>query len=159
MRKKAVVCFALWLISLAMLAVYRELQDMRSAETLEWSTAPGIIEHSSWSSTMDQDGHVSFFASVEYSYQVNGKSYKRSVVWPSLLTERKAEDVVNRYPKDRRLEVYYSPSDPSRSVLKRGTYPQDSPFFLEYVIVSIIISAAVGLPILVIAFWGEKRKS
>ena len=55
---------------------------------------------------------------VLYSYRVGGREFQGSRVYAGART-RQAADVVARYPAGSCVQVFYDPSDPTRSALER----------------------------------------
>jgi len=72
----------------------------------------------------DVRGKPSWDPKISYRYTVNGKDFTSSnVSWRSFNTPiySHAEEVANKYPVGSVHKTFYSPDDPSRSVLESGT--------------------------------------
>lgn len=72
----------------------------------------------------DVRGKPSWDPKISYRYTVNGKDFTSSnVSWRSFNTPiySHAEEVANKYPVGSMHKTFYSPDDPSRSVLESGT--------------------------------------
>ncbi len=62
---------------------------------------------------------------IEYAYAVNGKSYRANHrVWGdesvAYTSSHRAEAIVNDYPPERDIQVFYDPADPGNAVLEPG---------------------------------------
>jgi len=90
-----------------------------------WPTTEGKIL---WSSTRNRYGGESlpwgWRRSIAYRYQVAGVTYTSRRVYVGMrvfeLWKGKAQELVHRYPTSAKVQVYYDPSKPSRSVLEPG---------------------------------------
>ncbi len=120
---------ASWLVTLVVMGGHWQYVKQQASATYAWVAAPGVVEQSSWTPAGGQIG--GFRAMVRYSYEVDGERYERWGVWFDLSTTSEARQVTERYLAGQSHEVYYAPSDPSRSVLQRGTYPQGPRYALE----------------------------
>lgn len=81
--------------------------------------------------------HVAYQPFIEYSYQVNGTSYKSSnedLSKPFFPSEQRARDYIKRFTSNSGLIVYYDPLDPSDSVFEKSGQ-------LTFSIISMMISA------------------
>ncbi len=76
----------------------------------------------------DMDSHYrrgSYRPVIEYAYAVNGKNYRanhrvfgdESVAYT---ISSRAEAIVNNYPQEREVQVYYDPATPGNAVLEPG---------------------------------------
>jgi hypothetical protein len=92
-----------------------------SKAALNWPSTQGKIKssrihyHSSYSKSDPTPW-------VEYSYDVNGKTYKSMSISPDgMLTnnQQQAEDFIARYPKGTDVTVYYNPGNPSKACLEK----------------------------------------
>jgi hypothetical protein len=70
-----------------------------------------------------------FFASVQYTYTVDGQQYVGKAVrrfWKQrqdeFLTDYDAQRVVKRYPAGESVTVYYNPESPEEAMLQRGVW-------------------------------------
>lgn len=63
-----------------------------------------------------------FVPHVRYAYTVMGKEYTSDRISFGVVTSNRtpAEQIVSRYPAGTAVMVYYSPKDPSQSVLERS---------------------------------------
>jgi hypothetical protein len=143
--------FSLWLGSFAALEGYRLRRKHRESETHHWVGAPAVIKDSWWGGGFpsNYDEIPRYNATVCYSYQAGNARYEGSYEWRGFTRKSEADEVVNRYPSGKALEVYYDPEDPALSVLERGMYPQAKAFWLESMLVSLLVAILVLLPLVV----------
>lgn len=90
----------------------------QAADTLKWPSAQGVITDSSVTESHDKDGDREKHASVEYTYAVNGKSYKGHDV--NVAASGDADQIAAKYPKGKQVSVYYNPQKPEEAVLEQG---------------------------------------
>ena len=97
---------------------------MNALESKGWPSTDGVITVSEFTTNRDNDdGSITYGASVAYDYKVNGTPYTGSTVHfgqygtsdPSY-----GRGIVNRYPAGKQVRVYYDSGDPSTSVLEPG---------------------------------------
>ncbi|HPN84910.1 MAG TPA: DUF3592 domain-containing protein [Victivallales bacterium] len=93
------------------------------AESRNWPFVEGIIKVSSvqFEDRVGQKGMYS--AEIMYEYAVDGKIYnsnKISALKSSSTSPNEARELVNKYPVNSKIKVYYSPADPQRSLLETG---------------------------------------
>jgi len=113
------------LIGVGLLRYARGMADKAKA-SLSWPSVDGEISHSAvlyQTSTNSSTGETSTYkADIAYRYKVQGKSYSSSRI--ALLdlasSSRNAQTVVDRYPDNASVQVYYNPADPSDAVLEPG---------------------------------------
>jgi hypothetical protein len=104
---------------------------LRAKASSSWPTAQGVIVSSSVERhhSRDSDGHdrTTYHAEVFYEFTVDGTVYNGNKVAygdygsgnPS-----HARKIVNKYPKDKSVEVHYMPEDPGESILEPGVKAQ-----------------------------------
>lgn len=91
-----------------------------------WPSVKGqVVGHNiEESETRDSDGYTEehYTPKVIYQYEVDGKTYESDRMAPtfeqSYSRYEEAEAVLNSYPENARVEVFYQPDDPGRAVLK-----------------------------------------
>lgn len=104
------------------LAFVQKSKAKKAAET--WPKTDGIVENSelSVSHSHDSDGSSSttYSAHVNYSYKVNGMSYKNDAIGfgRSSGGKKKAEKKLAQYPQGTPVTVYYDPKDPTKAVIE-----------------------------------------
>ena len=121
--KAAIALFAIGIVG-AVLTIFLGIPMMLNAlESKGWPAADGVVTVSEFTSNRDDDGSVTYGASIAYDYTVSGTSLTGSNVHfgqygtsdPSY-----GRSIVNRYPVGKRVRVYYNSDDPSTSVLEPG---------------------------------------
>lgn len=58
---------------------------------------------------------------IVYTYTVDGKKYKSKVVSKNETSFFNKTDYLKKYPKDKRIDVFYDPEKPKKSVLELDT--------------------------------------
>jgi hypothetical protein len=100
---------------------FEEYLDSKS-----WETTEAVITSSSWSkeeSKSHTDGRsftkISYSFDVEYDYKVAGKTYtgQRYTMGPTTSDESTVKALVEQYPEDSTVRIYYDPEDPDRSTM------------------------------------------
>ena len=64
-----------------------------------------------------------YMPDIEYEYVINGEVYRSSKLYiytTTYRTESKAQSILVKYPKQRKVTVYYNPNKPAISVLEPG---------------------------------------
>ena len=78
----------------------------------EWPTAKGVVVESEVT-THRSDGSTMYTANVLYEYKVDSKKYKADTVSfggsYSSNSSSAHHEIVNRYPKNKKVEVFYDP--------------------------------------------------
>jgi hypothetical protein len=98
-----------------------------------WRTTPGLVTVSELKTLSGVNGkgerNERFFASVQYTYTVDGQQYVGKAVrrfWKQrqdeFLTDYDAQRVVKRYPAGESVTVYYNPESPEEAMLQRGVW-------------------------------------
>lgn len=107
-------------------------QNLSYAEqSTEWPTTEGTVVYSDTTSHLNQNqGKRSYSADVRYEYEVAGTEYTSSNISFQHETSGSHRDeiqaIVARYPKGKRVTVYYKPERPKTAVLEPGA---DSPSY------------------------------
>jgi len=103
------------------------LPDLKMAqESAAWPGTNGTITRSETVRVergTGSDRKVSYRADVQYTYQIDGKSFSSSGIGITSGTAypyRMAGRICSKYPKGMSVEVYYRPGEPAVSVLKPG---------------------------------------
>lgn len=99
---------------------------MQGIRSTSWPSTSGVIQSSSVDSHRRASVHTvtSFTAHILYNYTVAGNSFSGSRVafsGPSSGTIGSAKTIVDRYPKGKTVNVFYSPNSPESAVLETGT--------------------------------------
>lgn len=90
----------------------------RSRRARAWPAAEGRIEVAEPSAPEND-----LLPLIEYSYTVDGKTYRGRLVFPAGTfpqTPEFAASYVKKYPVGSMVTVYYNPAAPEESVLERG---------------------------------------
>lgn len=112
--------------------------------SLSWPISEGTIVHSDidkkWSSAKHESGRKiwrhKYSSDIHYTYKVKGNSYRANNIrllkfWTS--SKQEVENEVKKYPKWKKVKVYYNPNDPKDAMLEPGI------ILLDYFV------AAIGL--------------
>ena len=92
----------------------------RGYQILGWPTAQGWIEQSSLKHSLR-----TYYPLVLYTFMVKGKAYSGNTVYFGYGGDgdvRQAQNILDRYPANKVVSVYYLPSDPGVSVLEPGLH-------------------------------------
>ena len=108
-------------------ALYQTNRGRRLAdESRGWASTFGTIVESrlGQSTNFGQDGPtVSYYPIIKYEYSIGGQPFTGEKITFGLTetTARsaKAEQVLDTYPVDKQVTVYYDPNNPSDTVLER----------------------------------------
>ncbi|MGD9639288.1 MAG: DUF3592 domain-containing protein [Alphaproteobacteria bacterium] len=102
---------------------------VKARESVDWLNVPGKII----SSTLDvhrsvgTSSNTTYEAEVLYEYEVDGVVYNNNNVaygFYSSSSPANPRKIVNRYPKDKQVVVYFKPDKPEESVLETGIQMQ-----------------------------------
>ncbi len=117
---------ATWLL----IPAVREFKQARASRS--WPSVPGKIVSASVVYTApintDMDSRIrrgTYRPVLEYDYEVNGKSYRANhrVFGDEAIaygTSNRAEAIIDDYPAECAVQVYYDPTDPGNAVLLPG---------------------------------------
>jgi len=123
------------------------LEQAKTSE--EWPQTPGAILVSELEESRSDEGTRMYSAHVVYRYDLDGGSFESDRVWfggdYSTSDRSEMSEVVRRYPVGADVMVYYSPDDPSQSVLMPGAYLSS---YILFVIGMVFLSVA-GLLLLI----------
>ncbi|RUL74560.1 DUF3592 domain-containing protein [Dyella choica] len=142
----------------------------KAKQSLSWPSTEGEIAHSAvlyQTDTSNDQGDAfdtqtdtsntiratsTYKADIVYRYKVRGKSYSSSKIsfMDFASTNNRAQSVVNRYPDNSTVQVYYNPANPADAVLEPG---DASGITLLYAIGSLF--AVAGLFFLLMSLTGH----
>ena len=118
-----------------------------------WPTVIGVVMSSGigkyWSDTSEGAGTRMYGANVRYQYTVNGKKFSSSrVFFGQCSTNRiqESNEILEKYPSNTPVVVYYDPKNPQSAVLepgKIGTWPF---VFISFALVVIGIIPWLNIP-------------
>ena len=123
----------------------------QAGESENWPHTGGVIVISTVSQSREYDSRKKrtrtvYRAKIGYAYQVDGKKFQGDKIsFGGVGTDRKsAYRLTAKYPKNRKVDVYYEPSGPENSVLEPGkTWLTHIPFL------SGLLFAAVGAGLII----------
>lgn len=101
----------------------------------------------------DEDGNetVSFYPQVEYTYEVNGQDLRsKRLSFGGVVAQKsreKVQAILQQYPIDSTVLVYYNPANPSEAVIERTA--GGAKWALVVGIIVLVIAACIGLVMLV----------
>lgn len=98
----------------------------KAKQSSSWPTTEGEIAHSAvlfQTDTSNTGSASTYKADIVYRYKVHGRSYSSSkIAFLDLATSstNRAQNLVDRYPDNSTVQVYYNPANPAESVLEPG---------------------------------------
>jgi hypothetical protein len=117
----------LWMFLFNLLMVGLIIYLRIAANTVkDWPSVSGKITGSriSYDDSNSKTGEVPL---VNYTYEVQGKTYKGNGISPGILTvagKSSAEKVIALYPKGADVSVFYNPKNPSDAYLEKSSQRQ-----------------------------------
>lgn len=139
-------CFLAILLFIALMAAMAALDGWsryKSGKASQnWPTTEGVILTSEVKTDLGKSDDVEpkYKAAVTYRYAVGGYEYtgeRVSFSGQTFLEKGKADSLVKRYNKGKRVKVYYDPKKPHVSVLEPGT--ASGPPFISIILVFIVL--------------------
>lgn len=114
---------------------YRSYQ--LGTQSKEWPVAKGSVIQSEVVKRTRTTGTgtnrrkvVEYVPEVAYTYNVDGQSYRSSRITFDAVNKLNARETVARYPKGKRIGVFYDPQKPDRAVLEPGADPTGGLVFI-----------------------------
>lgn len=113
--------FSAGMIFLGFVLLIIGFQDYKEGmSSTSWPKVEAVITYSS-----AEDSHDSTsVARIEYSYEVNGLTYKGDRIYAESfdtgMSRKNAEELANKFPVGRRGPVSYDPKNPKNSLLLTG---------------------------------------
>lgn len=99
------------------------ISNIKSArESMTWPATKGVILKSEVKTSRSDDS-TTYGADISYEYQVNKQTYTgNKVTFGDVSTSKRsrAEKIVDRFPVEKTVDVFYNPEDPKSSVLEPG---------------------------------------
>jgi len=135
----------------------------KSYETVNWPSTQGEITYSrlkrtSW--TSDGKTEVDYSADIRYRYWIGGKEYTDSdvrLVMPNYNTPEEVQTLLDRYPEEKQVTVYYNPGDLEDAVLENVV--DEDTYVFYYMGVGWSVVWGIVLPIFIVAvYFREVRK-
>ncbi len=147
-----VTAFMLLMMSLGITGVWAVTTPITQyVMSLGWPQAEGEILRSGVQRIDTDDDYTTYHAWAEYRYTVNGEVYTGERLlfgynWDGSL-RRTAQQLVDRYPPEQAIMVFYDPSNPDISVVERrvGVGP-----LLALPLVLIFAAGTVVLPFVIL---------
>ena len=124
--------FGFWVFVLGLITLYLFYRLIR---IYFWPSTEGIITKSGIKKDTKQIKYDYYYPEIEYSYKVRGKIYKSNKIFLTQIASdlKTIEKLVNQFPENRRVKVYYNPLNPKEAILKRdyhtGMFIQTLVFF------------------------------
>jgi hypothetical protein len=126
---------------------YRKLQRSK-----HWLTTNGIITFSDLDAQVSTDDEgfrtTTYLARINFAYDVNGNHYEcdRINFDYGMRTSnlRKQQSVVEQYPTDSAVTVFYDPDDPSQAVLEKRVNGAFTTILVSAVFIAIGIILAIS---------------
>lgn len=98
---------------------------LRASASSDWPIVRGVIDSSWVESQADSEGSTTYDAEVVYRYTVEGVDHLGNRIrFGEISTSDPgdAQEIVNRYPVDLEVAVYFDRADPGDSVLEPGVH-------------------------------------
>ena len=139
----ALVLSAIILNTIFLIVIFYTRRKVRQAES--WSSTVGTVTLS----TIDvhKSGRRSSipYPDVRYSYQVMGREYEANKIMPGAeIGGSGAQKVIDRYPVNAQVRVYYDPQYPSDAVLETKA-PAQWVMWLVLVIINVMLGGMAAL--------------
>ena len=135
-------CVSLFLVGIAIFAIFAEIRRVRRLGT--WTRLTAEIVSSRVTEDDDPETGTTFNVEVEYQYEVNGSSHKRTVSLMAVSNQflKHAESLCASHPPGAEFPIVYDPKNPAESEMAT---PAD--FRMELVLFLIFIIGLVYLMI------------
>lgn len=136
----------IFLVVGAAIGAFLVWQLVKGVKARKWPTVRGTVDESRVSMHTSYDEgrrSTTYGADILYHYEVDGSPYSGTRLSFSdyrSSNRRRAEQIVGRYSPGSVVQVYYSPDDPSESLLEPGVKPM---FFLFLLLPLIFIVLGV----------------
>ena len=115
--------FPIPFILIGLVTLYMGVKDLgKAAESAQWPSVEGTILHSSLD-VHHGDDSTTYSAEVMYTYEVEGTVYSSNRLkfgYARTGNPSDAQKIVNSYPIDSQVIVYFDPAQPEESVLVPG---------------------------------------
>jgi hypothetical protein len=108
-------------------------QSARGRETARWTRTTGRVVASGVEEQggPEEQGYPRFRFGVRYAYEARGRAWEGDQLWIGSRLVAPSQDrawhqeVADRWPAGREVEVWFDPGDPARAVLVRGAPRSD----------------------------------
>ena len=95
---------------------------------MTWPTSPGRVVSSSVVHR-GTDGDLTYYAEVVYEFNVNNTTFRGMRIAighidniNGYINPSRPQEIVNRYPQDKNVIVYYMPNNPKKCLLELGVH-------------------------------------
>lgn len=135
-----ILLFIVLMAAMAALDGWSRYKSGKASQT--WPSTEGVILTSEVKTDLGKSDDVDpkYKAAITYRYAVEGYEYtgeRVSFSGQTFLEKRKADGLVKRYNKGKRVKVYYDPKTPHVSALEPGT--ASGPPFISIILVLIVL--------------------
>lgn len=120
-------------------------------QSKDWPVAKGSVIQSEIRESRRTSGSgsnrrtvVEHLPEVVYNYNVEGQSYRSSRITFGAVNKLNARKTVARYPKGKRIDVFYDPQKPDQAVLEPGADPTFSIVFIGIGVVLALMGFSVA---------------
>lgn len=118
------ICFAIFIFIGVVVAGFGVRAILQARESSRWPSVPGIIQSSSVERSSGTKGGTTYKPKIKYTYSVAGTEYTGNLIAFGLANVsaggKFAEEYIQKYPKGKNVQVFYSPTDCKTSVLEHG---------------------------------------
>ena len=121
--KATIALFVIGIVGAALTIFLGVPMALNALVSKSWPAADGIVTVSEFTSNRDDDGSVTYGASIAYDYNFNDIPLTGSNVHFGQYSSGDpsyGRSIVQKYPVGMQVRVYYDPDDPSTSVLEPG---------------------------------------
>ena len=119
LSRKVLLCLLVILLAVPVASLPQYLRAKKSAQ---WPSVPGVIT-ASWMSSGICKGVPCYHGEIAYGYRVGGSDYHGTRLdlgrshWAA---QDSWQRILDQYPRDKAVSVYYEPGNPADSVLEPG---------------------------------------
>ena len=134
----------------------------KAHQSSSWSSTNGYVTESKIykkRSSSSKKNKFKYTISLAYTYEANGKQFNAHQIFfgetKSTSSKARSHAVIEKYPTDSDITVYYDPQEPSQAVLEPGI---QSVTYLPLGLGLIFLLVGCFLPLLDILFLAKKNK-
>lgn len=110
-----------------LLTIFNYIAIRRAKASQNWHITNGIILNSELEvhKSAGKSNSISYSPRIKYKYSIAGNEYTSKRIYfggniGSSTKKKKSQRLVDKYPKDSKVDVYYNPMKESMSVLQTG---------------------------------------
>ena len=142
-KKSVIPVFAIFLLMLLAWFTYSLMGFTRALQTKSWPTTTGIV-NSAEVKKVASKGSSQYAPIIAYSFQIDNEEYTSEKY--SSTTARGAsqwaKDIVDQYPANSEVNVFYNPENPKQSVLVPGLQSDNYWMTILSLVFSVVVSLA-----------------